>query len=253
MLQELCKVRNLYPTFMGSENPITNRAKYIIDHLPSTPNLDVFEAYDPTLSYVNIELSFDVGSEQSIIFVAHHDIVNINSDNCLDNSASVVNLIAFAHMCRVAKLNKSIHVVFTDCEEFGGRGAQRLSERINDGVFGNVEYVVNLELTACGTRFLCENVKDSRLCRFLLDDGFAGVSTPFNDSVILRANDIDSICITIIPDEELLQVLRTGYCETWSLCHQSNDVVENAIEEDMNKFLEYLKDVWITNPLIARK
>ena len=239
ILKELCQIRNDQVAFFGSEDPITNRVKYIISKLPAKPNIDVFDAISQNMYYANIELSFDAGAEYSIIFVAHHDVVNIYSDNCMDNSASVANLISLADYCSKNKFNKNIHIVFTDCEEFGGRGSKRLAKRINDGIFGKVEYVVNLELTACGTKILCEET-GSRLCSILKDDGVIGVNMPFNDSVILRSSAIDSVCITILPESEFDSVIRTGYCDIWSLCHSKDDIVGNANEDDINSFMEYL-------------
>ena len=73
--------------------------------------------------------------------VAHHDIVNPGIDNANDNSASVINAIM------VKKLMPNIHVVILDGEEVGGLGSQRVSEQINDGYYGDIEWVLNFELT----------------------------------------------------------------------------------------------------------
>jgi hypothetical protein len=243
-------VRNLHSSLKGSENPLTPRASFILDTILDLGiyeglNLDVFDDTDINLKYLNIELSINIGAENSVIYVAHHDVNNINSDNCQDNSASVSNLLALAKYFNDNKpTDKNVYIVFTDCEEFGGLGANRLSNRINDGVFGNVEYIVNLELTAKGTNYWSDS-KNFTKKSLLLDKlnsitNFTSVQTPFSDSVVFRECDIDSVCIGSLTDKDLKEVLGRGYCQTWALCHQSNDNFENAKAKDMDKFVELL-------------
>ena len=52
---------------------------------------------------------------------------------------------------------------------------------------------------------------------------FTSVRTPFNDSVIFRKNNIDSVCIGSLTDKDLEQVLGRGFCQTWALCHKKED------------------------------
>jgi len=91
-------------------------------------------------TYFNIYIK---GSSDKMI-MAHHDVMNVKSDNCNDNSASVINAIA----CKT--LMPELNVAITDGEETGGIGASRAAEKINEGVFGNIEFVLNFELTALG-------------------------------------------------------------------------------------------------------
>lgn len=253
ILKGLCKVRNLQSSFKGSENPLTPRASFIVDTILDLGiyeglNLDIFKdnySKDLDLNYLNIELSINVGAENSVIYVAHHDVNNINSDNCQDNSASVSNLLALAkHFNDNKPTDKNVHIVFTDCEEFGGLGARRLSERINEGAFGNVDYIVNLELTANGMNFWNDSKNFSKES-LLLDklnsvSEFVSVKTPFNDSVVFRSRGIDSVCIGSLTDSEMEQVKKYRYCATWALCHKENDTFENANSKDMNNFVELL-------------
>lgn len=251
ILSELCKVRNLSSSLKGNENPLTPRASFIVDTILDLGiyeglNLDVFNDVDSDiLKYVNIELSINVGAENSVIYVAHHDVNNIHSDNCQDNSASVSNLLALAKYFNDNKpTDKNVHIVFTDCEEFGGLGAKQLSKRIVEGAFGNVDYIVNLELTANGTNYWNDS-KNFGNDSLLLDklnsiDTFTNARTPFNDSVVFRSCGFDSVCIGSLTDRDLKQVLGRGYCQTWALCHKPNDKFENANAKDMNKFVELL-------------
>ena len=174
ILEDFCKIRNEKNSFYPSnevENPITNRVTFIYNYLLDNKikfNLDTFndESQRPIYvgkdkvtqkplfnwidvkgRYVNVEIEIKAKEEthESIMFIAHHDINNVKSQNCNDNTASVSILLQFANDLQKLELNKNIHIVFTDCEEFGGRGSSHLANKINGGAFGNILYVVNLE------------------------------------------------------------------------------------------------------------
>ncbi len=256
ILERFCEVRNERNSIMGSENPHTNRVNFILDTIFDLSLLNGFKLnadnfldcggknYKGKGEYVNIELSKNVGAESSVIFIAHHDVNNVNSDNCQDNTASVSNLLALAEHFNEVTPNKNLHIVFTDCEEFGGKGAKRLADRILEGVFGKVDYVVNLELTANGTNLWSdkENFDNaSELADKILSiTDVYEVKTPFNDSVVLRGRGIDSVCIGTLTDEDMEEVMLKDYCKTWALCHKSNDTFDNANANDMDNFVEFL-------------
>lgn len=249
LLTDFCQVRNEQNSLYGLENPLTNRVLFIVDtiidlNLHKGLNLDVFEDKDD-LYYVNVELTINAGTNDSVMFVAHHDVNNVNSDNCQDNSASVCNLLALAEHLSNDMLNKTVHIVFTDCEEFGGLGAKRLSERINNEEFGNVEYIVNLELTANGGNlwvdsgnFLTESPLLDKVIE--LNNDVMEAVTPFNDSVTFRANGIDSVCLGILNNDNIQQVFDKGKCNTWSICHKKRDTIEQAAANDMDDFVQKL-------------
>jgi hypothetical protein len=255
ILTEMCKVKNQSSSAKGSYFPITPRVEFIVDTILDLGfhnhlYLDVFKDSDNKgLEYVNVELSFiansDINKQDSVIFVAHHDINNPNSDNCQDNTASVSNLLALANKLFLNKpTNKNVFIVFTDCEEFGGKGAERLSNRILEGNFGNVEYIVNLELTANGSNIWTDSknfISDSVLLETIKSlEEVTDVKTPFNDSVIFRKNGFDSVCVGTLTNEDLKDVLGRGFCQTWALCHKMNDTIENANAKEMNNFVEFL-------------
>jgi Zn-dependent M28 family amino/carboxypeptidase len=126
--------------------------------------------------------------------VAHHDVNNHKIDNANDNSASVINAIM------IKKLRPEINVVLLDGEECGGLGSQRLSEQINKGDFGDIEWVLNLELTGRGGKYFFIGDYPGELSthiKSLFDCPI--VRTPYNDSVTFRKNGIDSVVINPIP------------------------------------------------------
>lgn len=162
--------------------------------------------------------------------MAHHDIVNPNSDNCNDNSASCINVIA------AKLLNPSVHVIINDAEEIGGLGAERSAEKIKAGEFGELDFVLNLELTAVGGKnFFVEKYSRSNLFNRIIDL-FPGVelySTPFHDGIVLRRHDIDSVVINPLPR---LDNGELKY-ELLSLCHSNNDTIRLANYQDMYDFV----------------
>lgn len=256
ILTELCKVRNLSSSVMGNEEPVTPRVTFIVDTLLDMGlgdklHADVYEdsfVSATPLFYMNMEVTFDMGTDTSVMYIAHHDVNNINSDNCQDNSASVSNLLALAEHFNENPPEKTVHIVFTDCEEFGGEGSARLADRILEGVFGEVEYVVNLELTANGRNLWCDSgnfTTESPLLDLLREKGeFYGAKTPFNDSYILRNKGrIDSVCIGTLDEANLAQVQARGYCGTWALCHRMEDTIAQGNADDMDNFVEFLTEL----------
>jgi Zn-dependent M28 family amino/carboxypeptidase len=197
------------------------------------PELHVFYVREDVQGF-NIVLR---GSSNKII-TAHHDIVNPDIDNANDNSASVINAIA------TKLLKPEITVVLLDGEEVGGLGSQYLSDQILDGEFGEIAWVLNLELTGCGgSTFFVGNYPGK------LQDHIRGifdcpiVSTPFNDSVIFRKNGIDSVVINPLPIlEEGTSPVKWGesYLDYDMLfnCHTKKDTIDTISTEDMQRFVE---------------
>lgn len=259
-LKELCTIRNESNCLTPNLDPITNRVRFITDKLTELGiryNTTIFNHsykidYKQGSDYgklINIEVDFysksnnQLNSANRIIFIAHHDINNPHSENAQDNSASVCNLIKLCEIIsKVDSLNRNVSIVFTDNEEFGGYGAGQLGIDIKNGKFGNVDYVVNLELTGVGNNLWCDGVfhdeAKTNLHKHIENiigvDKISFVQTPFNDSIILRGIGIDSVCIGILPDWDLRQK------NTWRLCHSLSDTADKCNAEDMDNFVEFL-------------
>lgn len=172
--------------------------------------------------------------------VAHHDIQNPNIDNANDNSASVINAIA------LKKMRPNLNVVLLDGEEMGGIGSTHLSKQINNGDFGQIEWVLNLELTGKGGKYffignypgtLYDRIKEMFNCPV--------VNTPFNDSVTLRRFNIDSCVINPIPPmpegkQSRVQFNDGTYLDDSYLyhCHNAKDSLSSISVDDMKIFTE---------------
>lgn len=234
-IYDFCKVRNEGNIFQNSDIP-TPRVQFLIDLIKSEGieyQLDKFET-SGTWGY-NIIMK----GQSDRMVVAHHDIVNPYIDNANDNSASCINAIM------IKKLMPHTNVVLVDGEECGGIGSQRLSNQILDGDFDNIDWVLNLELTGKGGKHffignypgkLHDHIKSIFDCPV--------VNTPYNDSVTLRRNGIDSCVINPLPPlkegTSIVKWNESTYLDfslLWN-CHSKRDTINTICPEDMKEFVE---------------
>jgi hypothetical protein len=234
-IYDFCKIRNAGNFFHNTEE-LTPRLKFLVDLLEEL-NMD-FEidqfSCDGGIGY-NLILRGEIGR----IVTAHHDVANEKIDNANDNSCSVINAIA------IKKRIPEVTVVLLDGEEVGGLGAQRLSEQINSGKFGEIEWILNLELSGKGGRkFFIGNYPGKLSDRIVELFQCPIVNTPFNDSVIFRRNGIDSVVINPLPVLEEGETSHVKFGEEYldfSLlynCHSQRDSIDTIDPKDMQEFVE---------------
>ena len=225
-IHDFCKAKNLGPIWKNGEDP-TPRVKFIVsllEELGIEYKLDVFNVREGCNGF-NILIS---GTSNRMV-MAHHDIVNPNIDNANDNSASVINAIALKVLC------PEIKVAIVDGEEVGGLGSERVAKQINDGIHGEIDWVLNLELTGRGGKNFFIGDYPGNLSSHILENFECPVhSTPFNDTVILRSAGIDSVVINPLP------VLENGSLDFSMLgnCHSSRDTLDTISTSDMKEFVE---------------
>ena len=234
-IKPFCETRNLGSVLFNSDEP-TPRVLFLqglLEEVGIDYELDRFSVRGTTCH--NLILRGDSGR----FVIAHHDIVNPKSDNANDNSASVINVIA------LKLLVPSVNVVLLDGEEFGGLGSKRLAQQILANKFGQVEWVLNLELSGIGgERFLIGNYPGPLFDR--IRELFAPpvLDTPFNDSVPLRRSAIDSCVINPLPlKENATQGLAwkdEGFLDLSVLgrCHSVEDSLDKISTTDMQAFVE---------------
>jgi hypothetical protein len=241
-IYDFCKVRNLGNVYENDPNEPTPRVKFIISLLESEGieyELDKSQTkgfFKGQTTLYNIILK---GTSNRMI-VAHHDVNNPNIDNANDNSCSVINAIM------IKKLMPHIHVVLLDGEEFGGLGSKVIAQKVKDGYFGDIEWVLNLELTGKGGKYFFMGNYEGKLqdkIKSLFPDAPV-VQTPFNDSVIFRQNGIDSCVINPIPPLENGEKSNVKYADKYLdftmlyNCHNSKDTVSTIDPNDMKEFVE---------------
>lgn len=248
ILKEFCKIRNAKSSYGGLKNPITNRVNFINNYL-DTNNISfvnrVFSINDfkecllssKDMKFCNIEISFNQNiDENRLIFISHHDVNYINSDNMNDNSASVCHLLSLANWLKNKKY--PIDIIIVDNEEFGMSGSAYLAKQINMGKYGKNPSVVNLELTGFGEILHIEDQDDSILHKKIMSFKNDTVSwhVPANDSYRLRAYGVDSICLGILPQDEIDYRNKHGFAKCWSKMHSNLDKFEDANDNDMKNF-----------------
>lgn len=237
-IYDFCKVRNFGTIYNNNPNEPTPRVKFLMELLDSENIeyvLDIFKRGNRVTGY-NIIMK---GTSNKMV-VAHHDVNNHKTDNANDNSCSVINAIM------VKKLMPSINVVLTDGEEFGGLGAQRVSDMILEGEFGNIEWVLNLELTGKGGKHFFIGNYPGKLTDLILSKfDCPVVRTPFNDSVIFKRNNIDSVVINPIPPLPAGVKSEVKWDDDTYLdfsllynCHSSRDTIATVDVNDMKEFVE---------------
>lgn len=255
-LQEFCKIKSR-SSFDPSENPFTPRADYIINELRNL-NLEFKEdefllSQGRNFKQINIYVPFKTKKENvtdTILFVAHHDIANPNSENCQDNSASVCNLLELCSLIKDVELEKNVIVCFVDGEEFASAttgGAVQIGKlhQSKTEPFENVQYAINLELTGRGKHLWADNYSNLRsdhksdLINVIKNEfkDTIEVRTPYSDSVALIKYGIDSVCIGIFNDRDVESYNDRQHPPTWRLCHSYHDSFDKISEEDMNEFV----------------
>ena len=184
-------------------------------------------------NYFNIML---MGSSDKFV-VAHHDIVNKDSDNANDNSCSVINALM------IKKLRPEVNVVILDGEEFGGIGSNRLSERITSGEF-KCKWILNLELTGRGGKSFFVGAMGTPLTEWVSNKFECPiVNVPFNDSVIFKKFGINSTVINPLPitDKQGPVVNKEGQFLDFQMlfnCHSMKDSVDTIDPNDMKEFVD---------------
>lgn len=237
-IYDFCKVRNLGTVYDNSDIEPTPRVKFLMELLDSEGikyELDKSHSLRRNITIYNIILR---GTSDKMV-VAHHDVNNCKIDNANDNSCSCINAIM------IKKLRPHINVVLLDGEEFGGIGSQKVSEQINDGEFGPIKWVLNLELTGKGGENFFVGNYPGPLQKYIISlFNCPVVNTPFNDSVIFRRNDIDSCVINpipILPEGEKSSVVYNGNYLDYSMlfnCHHESDNIASIDPADMKEFVE---------------
>lgn len=238
-IYNFCRVRNLGNVFKNDPDEPTPRVKFIINLLEEENiEFEIDKFINRGTTCYNIILR---GASNKMV-VAHHDVNNHETDNANDNSASIINAIM------IKKILPNTNVVLLDGEEFGGIGSERLSEMINAKSFGDIKWVLNLELTGKGGRhFFIGNYPGQLTNHILSLFDCPVVQTPFNDSVIFRKNGIDSVVINPLPPLESGKKSHVKWNEKTYLdfsilynCHTNYDTIDTIDVDDMRDFVEYV-------------
>jgi hypothetical protein len=244
-IYDFCKIRNIGNVYQNESDSVTPRVQFLLDLLESegiSYELDKFNLKSGWVKKkVKSQFGYNIilkGTSNKMV-VAHHDVSNPNIDNANDNSASVINAIM------LKKILPEINVVILDGEEVGGLGSQRCSELINDGYFGEINWVLNLELTGKGGKhFFIGNYPGKLYDHIKSIFNCPVYQTPFNDSVVFRKNGIDSVVINPLPpiSEGKSPIIWSDdvFLDHTLLfnCHSERDSIDSIDVKDMQEFVE---------------
>jgi len=164
---------------------------------------------------------------------AHYDIIDIRSDNANDNSASVINMIAYKVK------NPSVNILILDGEEppYGGSGSNYASKYMKkNGI--NPKWILNLELTGVGNNFFVDN-SNSELRRRITAKypRSLSISTPFNDAMIFRQFGYDSCVLTtlnMVDERPDFSVMYHSHSPADSVDKMSTDDMKNFVENTLH-------------------
>jgi hypothetical protein len=235
-IYDFCRVKNLGSANLNKHYEFPPRVNFLIKLLSELDipyEIDSFPIGE-TLGY-NIILRGTSGKAVS----AHHDILNPQVDNANDNSCSVINAIA------LKQLVPEITVFLLDGEEIGGLGAKYASKKIKSGEFGEIDWVLNIELSGKGGSSFFIGDYPGNLSSLIIEKfNCPIVSTPFNDAVVFRQNGIDSVVINPLPILEEGKASQVKHGDNYldfsmlSYCHSSLDSIGTISVDDMKEFVE---------------
>ena len=228
-----CQEKNTGNALQNTEEH-TPRVKFIVSLLESLGIPYEVETFTPRETpFHNIILR---GTNNRMV-IAHHDIVNPESDNANDNSASVINAIYLKSL--VPELN----VVLTDGEEVGFIGANQLGKQILFGDFGDIEWVLNIELSGSGGKNFMIGSHEGKLTEHILGIFDAPVvQTPPSDCYAIAKYGIDTNVINPLP------ILLEGESDikygdafldnsSWHRCHSKEDSLDKISIMEMHEFV----------------
>ena len=178
--------------------------------------------------YNNLSLLIKGKDESYTIAVtAHHDVVNNENENCLDNSVSLLNLANICNRLKETQPKYNVLCAWVDAEEACNpsvNGVNHLGRR--------VDYLIDLELTASGT-IVAINLYGGILGRSeeehkTFSDGMLQVKMPYNcaHAAYLMDSANGSACVALISTEDAIQISKTGSCSRWAQCHEKTDTYE---------------------------
>lgn len=192
-------------------------------------------------TFYNIYAHIDAGKDKTIAITCHHDIVNAESENCLDNNSSVFNLIRLYNILKSKPkedLFYNIVAAFVDAEESVDPYASGIGPLLR--AF-DIDQLIDFELTAGGSNIVMQSYGQFDILDYPI------VKMPYNNAKIashFRRQGVKcrgSVCLTMVTDEDLAEIEANGYCNRWGQCHKVSDTVDSwANIEDMDRFISVI-------------
>ena len=181
-------------------------------------------------------------TKKTILFVAHYDVFNENSDNCCDNTASVINLIHMLYMLKELTVANNVFVALSDNEERGATGIYTLMNGLRiDG--HDIDFAINLELTAFGHILLLEKVFNRNIDEKKIDNLTDDICKLAKERQVTHMPPSDAFVIRLFGVPCITLSLIDKYGEDrkrwlWSkIIHSTDDSIDLADIQDMDNFV----------------
>lgn len=202
-------------------------AQYLDQHRPPDQGpCEIVEYKRGGQSYHNLyaPITAQEMNTKSVAITAHHDVVNRQSDNCLDNTASVYNLTQIHNQLLQTGTNSDIVIAFTDAEETCNATLNGVSELL---ISYDPDYLIDLELTASGTEAI--STQYGRFDLFKYGD----IIQPYNNAKVawslvkgLQLKLRGTTCVALVSEDDLADLKAKRFCRRWSQCHSTGDSFE---------------------------
>ena len=183
----------------------------------------------------------------TLVLMAHHDEYDSSFENCNDNNASVALLISLSKELNYLRSTHNIVVAFTDSEERGFKGAERLDHQLYCGRLRSEKlvHIINLELCAFGDHVWVEKHENNHFVKRELEHQgvqYRTTNCPATDAHYLRfISNQPSTTIGLLPVDEDGNLDR----EIWNKIHSEDDTLDTASEEHMYIMFSFLKKMII--------
>lgn len=171
------------------------------------------EEYESSISYyynILVDLGPFEQSKEKLLLTAHYDVVT-GSTGANDNGSSLAILLKL--ITDLGYTNLPIRVAFLDGEEIGGVGSRGYIDKcINTPELKNDITVINFDVCGCGDNIVIEDriLGNNALSNILLSNEILqkhnvlkAPRLPFNDAKIFAQNDIDALCVVVLPKEDI--------------------------------------------------
>jgi hypothetical protein len=205
----------------------------VADRKGVTSTIEEYKVPNGSNHYIGHNLIIEIeGNENINLITAHHDTVNKNSDNTLDNNASILNAITIANSIRP---KSTTIVAITDAEETCSTNLNGVRQILSKH---KINQHLDLELTASGRNMLI-----AKYNQFTFLSHIQEMKMPFNNAYAsskMADGPIGSACVTIVDDDDLRELAKYGSCNRWSQCHSDNDTIQWFDESDVKHFSDFL-------------
>ena len=249
------------PAFSDFISPTCDRARFIQDYLKAGGiDSSVLQLEGKKHICVHFPKNHYNPMFRIKTVIAHYDRIGIGSN---DNSAAVFCLMEWARTCAVPH---NIRLIFTDGEELGKggiteQGAFGLAQTFrklgitNDDVYvfdcmgrGDVPILAQAKIPPnVSTQFLTKYSQLEERTKKILQTCSNGkwftLPVNYSDNASFIANAIPAVAVTMLPSQEVQQVLNGETPQTWQNLHTPQDNLQSLTPQAFEIFFKIINEL----------